>query len=98
MYLLLSTNLCFYDSKAILTPKMVLPHQAGKFFTSNQRFFLHDFTLIASAMRESVIGHGIGGTDIPDKMARLAKCKIAGVSNDRPSASPDLEASQISDG
>jgi hypothetical protein len=36
--------------------------------------------------------------NFPDKMARLAKCKIAGVSDDRPSASPDLEASQISDG
>ena len=46
----------------------------------------------------SVIGHGIGGTDIPDKMARLATCKIAGVSNDRPSVSPNLKASQISDG
>jgi hypothetical protein len=47
-----------------------------------------------------VIGHGIGGGGInfPDKMARLAKCKIAGVSNDRPSASPNLKASQISDG
>jgi len=77
---------------------MVLPHHVGNFFTSNQRFFLHDFTLIASVVGESVIGHGIGGTDIPDKMPRLAKCKIAGVSDDRPSASPDLEASQISDG
>jgi hypothetical protein len=26
IYLLLSTNLRFYDSKTILTPKMVLPH------------------------------------------------------------------------
>jgi len=33
-YLLLSTNLCFYDSKAILTPKMVLPHHAGNLFAS----------------------------------------------------------------
>jgi len=43
----------------------------------------------------TVIGHGIGGIDIPAKMARLAKCKITGVSDDGPS-SPDLEASQIS--
>ncbi len=45
-----------------------------------------------------VIGHSIGGIKFPDKMARLAECKIAGVSDDRPSAAPDLEASQISDG
>jgi len=29
-----------------------------------------------------VIGHGKGGKYIPAKMARLAKCKIAGVSDD----------------
>jgi len=40
----------------------------------------------------------IGRINFPDKMVRLAKCKIAGVSDNRPSASPDLEASQISDG
>jgi hypothetical protein len=53
---------------------------------------------MASCMEESVIGHGIGGINFSDKMAWLAKCKIAGVSDDRPSASPDLKASQISDG
>jgi len=68
------------------------------FLPQTKGFFSHDFTLMASVMGESVIGHGIGGIDIPDKMARLAKCKIAGVSNDRPSASPDLKASQICDG
>jgi len=57
-------------------------------------FFSHDFTLIASVMGESVTGHDIGGIDIPDKLARLTKCKIAGVSDDRPSASPNLKASQ----
>ena len=31
------------------------------------------FTLIASVMGESVIGHGIGGINFPDIMARLAK-------------------------
>jgi len=98
IYLLLSTNLRFYDSKAILTPQMVLPHHASKFVASKRRFFPHDFTLITSVVGESVIGHGIGGINFPDKMARLAKCKIAGVSDDRPSASPDLKASQITDG
>ncbi len=34
----------------------------------------HDFTLIGSVVGESVIGHGIGGKDIPI-MARLAKGK-----------------------
>ena len=51
-----------------------------------------------TALYDTVIGHGIGGIDIPAKMAQLAKCKITGVSNNGPSASPDLEASQISDG
>jgi len=41
---------------------------------------------------------GWGGINFPDKMPQLAKCKIVGVSDNRPSASPDLEASQISDG
>jgi hypothetical protein len=36
--------------------------------------FLHDFTLIASVVGKSVIGHGIGGKDIPI-MARLAKAR-----------------------
>jgi hypothetical protein len=34
IYLLLSTNLRFYDSKTIPTPKMALPHHAGKLFAS----------------------------------------------------------------
>ena len=37
------------------------------------KFFLHDFTLIASVMGESVICHDIGGKVIPAKMARLAE-------------------------
>jgi len=53
---------------------MVLPHHAGKFFASKQSFFPHDFTLIASVVGESVIGHGIGGKYIPI-MARLAKAR-----------------------
>ena len=62
-------------------------------------FFLHDFTLIASVMGESVTGHGIGGINFPDIMVWLAKMQ------DRWSkqwqtclSSLDLEASQISDG
>jgi len=49
------------------------PIMRVNFFASNQRFFSHDFTLIASVVGESVIGHGIGGNNFPDKMARLAK-------------------------
>jgi hypothetical protein len=52
---------------------MVLPHHAGKFLPKSKVFFPHDFTLIASVVGESVIGHGIGGKVIPAKMARLAK-------------------------
>jgi hypothetical protein len=48
---------------------MVLPHHAGKFLPKTNGFFPHDFTLIASVMGESVIGHGIGGILIPAKMA-----------------------------
>jgi len=73
IYLLLLTNFCCYDSKTILTPKIVLPHHAGKSFASNQGFFSHDFTLIAAVVGESVIGHGIGGINFLDKMAQLAK-------------------------
>jgi hypothetical protein len=53
---------------------MVLPHHAGKFLPKTKGFFLHDFTLIASVVGES-IGHGIGGKVIPAKMAQLAECK-----------------------
>jgi hypothetical protein len=52
---------------------MVLPHHAGKFLPKTKGFFLHDFTLIASVMGESVIGHGIGRKVIPAKMAQLAE-------------------------
>jgi len=38
-YLLLSTNLRCYDSTTILTPKMVLPHQAGIFFGLKTKVF-----------------------------------------------------------
>ncbi len=48
-----------------IMPVNCLPQKEG--------FFLRDFTLIASVVGESVIGHGIGGINFPDKMARLAK-------------------------
>jgi hypothetical protein len=43
------------------------------FLPQNEGFFLHDFTLIASVVGESVIGHGISGINFLDKMARLTK-------------------------
>jgi hypothetical protein len=52
---------------------MVLPHHAGKCLPKLKGFFLHDFTLIASVVGESVIGHGIGRKVIPAKMAQLAE-------------------------
>ena len=51
---------------------MVLPHHTGKFLPKTKCFFSHDFTLIASVVGESVIGHGIGGILIA-KMAQLVK-------------------------
>jgi len=46
------------------------------FLPKTKGFFPHDFSLIviASVVGESVIGHGIGGNDIPI-MARLAKAR-----------------------
>ncbi len=52
---------------------MVLPHHVDKFVPKPKGFFLHDFTLIASVMEESVIGHGIGRKVISAKMVRLAE-------------------------
>jgi hypothetical protein len=40
---------------------MIPTHHAGKFLPKTKSFFPHDFTLIASVVGESVIGHGIGG-------------------------------------
>jgi len=51
---------------------MTPSHHVGKFLPKTKGFFPHDFTLIASVVGESVIGHGIGGKNIPI-MARLAK-------------------------
>jgi hypothetical protein len=55
---------------------MVLPHHAGKCLPSTKGFFPHDFTLITSVVGESVIGHDIGGENIPAKMARLAESQL----------------------
>jgi hypothetical protein len=40
---------------------MIPNHHASKFLPKTKGFFLHDFTLIASVVGESVIGHGIAG-------------------------------------
>jgi hypothetical protein len=53
---------------------MAPSHHVGNFLAKTEGFFPHDFTLIASVVGESVIGHGIGGKDIPI-MAHLAKGK-----------------------
>jgi hypothetical protein len=53
---------------------MVPSHHVGKFLPKTKGFFSHDFTLIASVMGESVIGHGIIGKDIPI-LVRLAKAR-----------------------
>jgi len=53
---------------------MAPSHHVGNFFPKTKGFFPHDFTLIASVVGESVIGHGIGGKDIPI-MAHLAKAR-----------------------
>jgi hypothetical protein len=53
---------------------MAPSHHVGKFLSKTEGFFPDDFTLIASDVGESVIGHGIGGKYIPI-MARLAKAR-----------------------
>ncbi len=40
---------------------MIPTNHAGNFLPKTKGFFLHDFTLIALVVGESVIGHGIGG-------------------------------------
>jgi hypothetical protein len=40
---------------------MIPTHHAGKFLPKTKGFCPHEFTLIASVVEESVIGHGIGG-------------------------------------
>ena len=76
---------------------MVLPHHAGKFLPKIKGFFSYDFTLIGSVVGESVIGHGIVGKDIPI-MARLAKARRWSKRWQTCLSSPNLAATQISDG
>ena len=76
---------------------MVLPHHVGKFLPKTKGFFPHDFTLIASVVGESVIGHGIVGKDIPI-MARLAKARRWSKRWQARLTSPDLMTNQVSDG
>ena len=85
--------------KLSLHLKWYYPIMPVNFCLKTKVFFLHDFTLIASVVGESVTGHGIGGINFPDIMVWLAKMQDrwskqwqAGLS------SPDREASQISDG
>jgi len=70
--------------KLSLHLKWYYPIMPVNFLPQNEGFFPHDFTLIASVVGESVIGHGIGGTNFPDIMARLAKMQDRWVSDDRP--------------
>ena len=60
--------------KLSLHLKWYYPIMPVNFLPQNEGFFSHDFTLIASVVGESVIGHGIGGKYIPI-MARLAKAR-----------------------
>jgi len=53
---------------------MAPSHHVGKFLPKTKGFFPHYFTLIASVVGESVIGHGIVGKDIPI-MAHFAKAR-----------------------
>ena len=76
---------------------MVPSHHVGKFLPKTKGFFPHDFTLIASVVGESVIGHGIVRKDIPI-IARLAKARRWSKRWRTCLSSPDLAATQISDG
>ena len=59
--------------KLSLHLKWYYPIMPVNFLPQNEGFFPHDFTLIASVVGESVIGHGIGGINFPDIMVRRAK-------------------------
>ncbi len=61
--------------KLFLHHKWYYPIMSVNFYLKLKVFFSHDFTLIASVVGESVIGHGIGGILIPAKMAHLAKAR-----------------------
>ena len=61
------------------------------FLPKTKGFFPYDFTLIASVMGESVIGHDIGGKYIPI-MARLTKVRRWSKQLRTCLSSPDLTA------
>jgi hypothetical protein len=69
---------------------MIPIHHAGKYLPKTKSFIPHDFTLIASVVGESVIGHGTGR-----KVSQLKWCNllVAGGS-DNDLLSPDLIATQ----
>ena len=84
---------------------MVLPHRVGKFLPKTKGFFPHDFTLIASVVGESVIGHGMNsyirinyGEFVTYEFVRLAKARRWSKRWRTRLTSPDLTATQISDG
>jgi hypothetical protein len=67
--------------KLSLYLKWYYPIMPVNFYLKTKGFFPHDFTLIASVVGESVIGHGIGGIVIPAKW-RVSLRPDAGVSDD----------------
>jgi len=77
--------------KLSLHLKWYYPIMPVNFLPQNEGFFPHDFTLIASVVGESVIGHGIGGKYIPI-MARLAEARRWSKRRQTCLSSPDLTA------
>ena len=71
---------------------MVFLHHVGKFYLK-PIFFLHDFTLIALVVGESVIGHGILAGYISHLNDATCLKLVAGASDDNPS-SPNLTTTQ----
>ncbi len=53
-----------------------LNHSKVAFHLKLKVVFPHDFTLKASVMGNSVMGHCIGGKDIPAKVMQLAKSDL----------------------
>ena len=60
---------------------MVPSHHVGNFLPKTKGFFSHDFTLIASVVGGSVIGHSIGGI-VSQLKWRISLRPDAGVSDD----------------
>ena len=85
-------KLTLHNSKVLfLHLKWHLPIMSVNFLPKTKGFFPHDFTLIASVVGESVIGHGIGGKYIPI-MARLAEARRWSKRRQTCLSSPDLTA------